>query len=298
MLQAWKLSYRLLVVVPVIALMTATLAPRSASGVVLHPGYDSTSGLSKPDASVLASTGVVIGPNHILTARHVGGSVGSSITVAGKTYKVSKVTTFGSADLKLLHMKNTSGGNANFSKYAPLYTGSSEIGKNIVLMGRGKGRGSKMTYNGKTYGYYWGSGGFRTGANKVSGSGSLSAGGYTSQTISIDFDPVGSSSAVKWEAMNGGSDSGSGWFVYDGGRWKTIGIAIAVEHSGQSWFKSKYGMTDPDFNWAVRVSKYLSPLGTALGSAKAVTFGQTIPEPSTALAMAGVIGGMCLRRRR
>lgn len=313
MLQAWILSVRLFSVLFILAILTSISSP--AHAVVLHPGSDSTAYLPKPDSSIVGSTSsgggcgvIAIAPNFALTARHVGVNAGSGVYFAGKRYVVSQVHTFGTADLRLLKLKNSSGGDARLSKFAPLYTRSDEYGKQIVLGGYGKGRGSTLYNNGKAYGYGWGSSAKRFGANKIDGQRTLSAGGYTSQVLSIDFDAPGSYSAVKYEAANAVIDSGSGWFVKDDGVWKTIAIANAVERGGSSWYKNSWGYTDPDRNYGIRMSYYANSIKSKMGSTAynqmvyssgtISSIGSTIPEPASAALLASAAGVLLVRRRR
>ena len=81
-------------------------------------------------------------------------------------------------------------------------------------------------------------------------------------------------------------DSGSGLFQYLGGQWRLIGVAAAVEVNGSSFFgdDSVSGDDRGDFNYFVHINSY-RPEILAL-----------IPEPSSALLLAGGLGPL-LRRR-
>lgn len=288
----------------VVSILTLLIGVSPASAVVLHPGYDNTSGLSKPNANVVGKAGasvVAIAPQYVLTARHIGLKEGSTVKFGSKSYKVKQTWTFGTADLELARI------DGKLSHYAPLYTKTDELRKTIVVGGYGKGRGSTDTYKGKAYAYNWGSSGLRFGANKIDGSGTIRAGGYTSKSLSIDFDPAGSSTAVKYEAAMAMLDSGAGWFIKDGGTWKTIGISVAVESSGESKFRGKTGMVDPDWNWAVRVSQYAKEIQKKMGSKAYSTSSslsssgsgaQLIPEPGTAVLILGSMVLYAARRTR
>jgi hypothetical protein len=251
-----------------ICFLTSLFMAVSASGVVLHT-YDPPSDPTKPpynqptdhpNNAVVGSWNynascVAISPNYIITTRHQNAGVGTTVTFGGKNYTVAEVTVNGSVDMRVARLE-LNGQPANLTSYVDVYTGSSEVGKNIVIGGFGKGRGDELPAGN---GYKWLGTDNKTqrwGTNKVDGVESKPAYNsftketYTSQVLKADFDGPGAISSTSYEAAIAEYDSGGGWFVLDNDEWKLIGLSAYVTRLGESWFSPS------DSIWAVRVSPY------------------------------------------
>jgi hypothetical protein len=123
----------------------------AADALVLHPGepamsaptyrpYDETVG------RLGSSSCVAIGPNHVLSARHVSAPVGTEVIIAGITYAVAQYQYIGTADLRLCRISRD-GQLANLTRWVPLYTGTNEQSQTqLAIGGFGKGRGNTL-YN-------------------------------------------------------------------------------------------------------------------------------------------------------
>ena len=128
--------------------------------------------------------------------------------------------------------------------------------------GFGKGRGSPLTNGDGTYGYSWSGSNNQTqrwGQNKLDGTGTASD-SYTSYVITADFNGPNEPCVPPYESAIAEWDSGGGWFIHYGGKWKVAGLSRGVQHLGESWF------SPPDSIDAVRISSY------------ATWISQTIPE--------------------
>lgn len=197
-------------------------------------------------------TGTMIAPQYFITAKHLGTP---STTFVSKgyynggsdvTYTIDTGAGFwnvGSTDLRIFKINET------FSSYAPLYTGSGEVGQDLVVMGRGTQRGVAVTeleMSGATVGWKWGTGdnAARWGTNEVTAT--VSAGGADYLYSTFDAGAGGD------EAHLSVGDSGGAVFIQDGGVWKLAGINYSVDGS---W----------DYNAAVDTKEFNAALFDARG---------------------------------
>jgi hypothetical protein len=176
--------------------------------------------------------GTPIAPNYFITAKHVGGSVGSAFTYNGQTYTTVASFPSSASDLQIWQV------NTPFSAYAPLYTSSNEAGKTMTVFGRGTPRGSAVTVGGVTKGWTWGTSDHvqSWGSNKVDG---VSDGGSgIGSLLRFGFDATGD----YYEGSLSIGDSGGGVFIEDGATWKLAGI-----NYGTDGFYSYTGGSDTGF---------------------------------------------------
>jgi hypothetical protein len=275
-------------------------APAGVGAIVLHPGDDAGEpAAERPEDAVVGRWGnnasaVAIGPNHILTTRHQGGGVGTTVVFGGVSYTVAEEIPIGSADLRVARV---TGG--TLSQFVGLYSGANEIGQTAVLGGYGQGRGANLDDLTGTYGYQWdGSGNttLRFGRNQIDAVGTAGpepGAPYTSAVIEADFDPRAQLTSAPFEASLAEFDSGGGFFLLDGGVWKVAAIGRGVEHAGRSIFRVNTadpdvpgGRDGPDLMDAVRVSTYAAQITAA------------VPEPSAAAVVLLAGAGLLARRRR
>lgn len=172
--------------------------------------------------------GTPVSPNHFLTAKHIGGSIGDTFSYGGVSYTTTAVYNNGT-DLNLWEVSGT------FSDHAPMYTSGNEAGMSAVIFGRGTQRGSEIIANDELKGWTWGisDGQTRWGENTIeNNSGSL---------VKLTFDLDGGPNEVHLSS----GDSGGGIFVQEDGIWKLAAINYAVEGP---W---KYESDGDTFNGAV-----------------------------------------------
>src|SRR5436190_22951426 len=98
-----------------------------------------------------AFLGTPIAPRFFITAENVGGSVGQAFTYRGKTYTAKARFDDPNSDLRIWMVDRPFA-----DAYAPIYRGSSEVGKQAVLYGRGTQRGSNLLVNNQLKGWRWG----------------------------------------------------------------------------------------------------------------------------------------------
>lgn len=206
------------------------------------------------------SSSVAVDPYWILTAAHVADDGPSgNLTIGATTYIQQEIVFHDTADLALVRYDKALPG------YYGLYTGSFLLGDDLLLAGFGNtGTVSSTTYTDSG----GGAGTRRWGENEYSYSQTVSynAGGTTGMTTNEMFYMDFSSLAKSQEAGVGFFDSGGGAFVNDGAIWKLAGI------------NTIRGGTAPNYSgtYAVSVPEYESWIN------------QTVPEPSSAILIAGI----------
>ncbi|UCC22018.1 MAG: PEP-CTERM sorting domain-containing protein [Planctomycetota bacterium] len=269
------------------------LTPAPCFAIVVH--IDQTPA-DKPHDNVLGRWGtnascVMISGNEVLTTRHQGGGVGTTVQIGGVDYLVDEVTNIGLADLRIAVLTTTEGDPISLTNYVSLYSTTNETNKTGILAGFGMGRGATLYTGGDPYGYEW-SGSDNTtqrwGANKVNGTSTVED-TYTSDVIYGDFDGIDEGDYVTYEAAPATWDSGGGWFIDIANEWYVAGIIRAVEHSGETWYRNSADpdILDPDTFDAVRISSYYDDIVAAM---------QPVPEPATVCLLG--LGALFFRKNR
>jgi hypothetical protein len=166
--------------------------------------------------------GTPVSPNFFLTAKHGGGAVGNSFSYQGESFTTVARFNHPTADLTLWQVGGA------FTSFAPLYTGSGEVGKDLVVFGRSAVRGAEVNVAGASptnlRGWQWGNtgGGVRRwGENSVDAVATVAGANYLVAGFSADGGLN--------EATLASGDSGGGVFIQDAGIWKLAGINYAVE---------------------------------------------------------------------
>jgi hypothetical protein len=180
--------------------------------------------------------GTPIAPNYFITAKHVGGTVGEPFTYNGQVYTTTASYAAPDSDLRIWQVSTA------FSTYAPLYTRPNEVGRTMVTFGRGTTRGSAVTVDGQTKGWFWGpsDGAQSWGSNVVAGT--LNGGAGVGDLLYFTFDASGD----YYESCLSVGDSGGGIFIKDGTTWKLAG----VNYGADQWY-SYTGGSDPGFRAAI-----------------------------------------------
>jgi hypothetical protein len=172
--------------------------------------------------------GTPIAPQYFVTAQHLGGAKGTPFVFQNQTYITDEYFDDPSSDpvsgllsdLRIWHVTTP------FPTYAPLYVSGNELGKPLVVFGRGKRRGSEVTNNSSVAGWSWGTSDnvMRWGTNDVSAIRSGLAG--TNNLLAAQFN-LGTGNPN--EAALAVGDSGGAVFIKDtDGFWKLAGINFAV----------------------------------------------------------------------
>jgi hypothetical protein len=260
--------------------------------------------------------GTAISKKYFITAHHFGGAVGQNFILNGKTHRTVEVWGDRESDLRIYKCVGL------FDSWAPLFTDSTEVGRSVVINGRGRDKGDEVRVNGQLKGWKWGveDGVQSWGRNAVSSVASNGLGG--SDLLKMDFDALGTT----YEASLVGGDSGGGVFVKQGNKWKLAGVNYSVDGKfstssngsdpfdaaifdrGGLWtqgigFQSDQANNLPTASYATRISSRMDWIqGVFNGSVKPGIFnpgpgGDTpTPEPAGAMTMIA-LGSLALRRR-
>ena len=181
-----------------------------------------------------AFLGTPVAPRYFITAGHVGGSVGQTFSYRGKNYTTRASYDDPNSDLHIWQVDR------NFADpIAPIYRGTGEVGKQVVIYGRGSQRGSDVIVNNQRKGWRWGaSDGLQSwGTNLVKSV--VNGGSGIGSVLFFSFDATGGRN----EGTLSSGDSGGGTFVNDNGVWKLAGVNFAARGP-----YSTAGQSDAGFN--------------------------------------------------
>ena len=210
-----------------------SLAP-GAHAIILMATGDPTANTTEPAGELARSgwqwvgkwgktTGVAVAPKYFLTVKHVGGNILDPFTYRGQTYGAVKFYDDPQTDLRLVLVTGT------FPDYASLYTNTDELGRSVVVIGRGTQRGAPLYVSQNASlvlkGWEWGPADSvqRWGENRVSSILRNLDGGV--ETLAMKFDR----DAGPNEAHASPGDSGGGMFMQDGLVWKLAGMINTTE---------------------------------------------------------------------
>lgn len=165
--------------------------------------------------------GVPIAPHFFITAKHIGGSVGTVFDFHGDSYTTIAYHDSPSTDLRIWEVNHSK----PFPTYAPLSSGALDVGSTATIFGRGTQRGVEVIVSGESKGWKWGPGDDvkRWGRNVIEGT--LNAGPLYGELIYCNFDDPG----VSGECHLSTGDSGGGVFVLENGLWRLAGINLSVD---------------------------------------------------------------------
>jgi hypothetical protein len=203
------------------------LACLSAYAVILMETSDPSANRTAPTGALANSgwqfegdwggfLGTPIAPHFFISAAHIG-QAGSYFVFQGSTYTLVRSYSLTNSDLLIWQVNET------FPIFAPLYTKHDEIGKHLLVIGRGTQRGSEIFLNNTPRGWNWGTvdGWQRWGENDVVDLVSYNGHDLVYATFDQDIQPNESHLSV--------GDSGGAIFLNDGGIWKLAGISYAVD---------------------------------------------------------------------
>ena len=126
----------------------ALLLCQRAGAVILYPEDDAAAGsIPRPSGNVVGQWSnngscVAIRPNYVLTTRHQGGGVGTTVTFGGTPYVVAEEIPVGSADLRIARLTTPGGQPANLTDFVPVYNGD-DSATGQVSRWAGFGRGAR-----------------------------------------------------------------------------------------------------------------------------------------------------------
>jgi len=216
-----------------VALLSLCLGVQ-ASAVVFHHTGDPSHNTNAPSGTLSGSgwdvtgnlgnfLGVAIGTNAVLSAWHLrsGNHIKDStlFVYEGQSFQRLSHTNDPSSDLMVWRVQGT------FTNYARLYVDQDEVGRYLVVHGRGRDRGAVVTTGAITNGWKEGAANYtcRWGANVVSETVDFmsSADGVL---LRASFDADG----IPEEGMLSRGDSGGGIFIRKGSEWRLAGINYSI----------------------------------------------------------------------
>lgn len=217
-----------------------------ARAVIFYSTSDPSFNTTPPSGSLAGSgwqwvgqwegfEGTPIGENYFITAQHIGGTVGAPFVFQGVSYTSVAFFDDNQSDLRIVEV------NGKFPTWAPLYTQSNEVGRTLVVIGVGLGRGSLVTVGGLPKGWEWGADGgtMRWGENTVF---EVQTGMPYWGTLLYALFQSGQG-ANECDLAEG--DSSSPVFINDGLGWKLAGVAAAVDGP------FSYSSSGPGFDAAI-----------------------------------------------
>ncbi len=206
-----------------LVLVGGLLFAAGASAVILLRSGDPTANTTAPTGELAGSgwqfegmfgafLGTAIGPHHFITAKHIG-KVSDAFVFHGTNFPVVNGFPDLQSDLQIFEVTG------KLDEFAPLYSRSDEIGKHLVVMGRGTQRGAAKMVNGELRGWEYGTSDHvqRWGENEVTS--------VTARLLFVLFNQPG----LPQEAHVSSGDSGGGVFLNDQGVWKLAGINSDVD---------------------------------------------------------------------
>src|SRR4051794_39335676 len=127
------------------------LGQQRVGAVIIHPEDDATAGtIPRPSGNVVGQwssngSAVAIRPNYLLTTRHQGGGVGTTVTFGGTPYLVAEEIPVGNADLRIARLTTLGGQPANLTDFVAVYNGDDNATGQFTAGGFGRGRGAALT---------------------------------------------------------------------------------------------------------------------------------------------------------
>jgi hypothetical protein len=167
-----------------------------------------------------AYLGTAVAPHYFLTAQHIGGDTNTLFVLDGTNYHPTTFYDASDSDLRLWHVAE------RLPRYAPIYTGSDEVGAPMVVIGRGTyRRGTPVVTDGLTNGWEWAYGDnvMRWGSNRVVGI--YYDANDAQYLMGAFFHGAGPD-----ECTVSVGDSGGATFIFVDGRWQLGGIMYGVDY--------------------------------------------------------------------
>ena len=199
-----------------------------AEAVILFRTGDPTANTTEPTDELAGSgwqyegkfgdfLGTTIAPHFFIAAKHTI-IVPDTFLLQGVNYTILGVFDDPESDLRICEVAET------LPVYAPLFTGSDEVGHHLVVIGRGTQRGPENIFDGLVRGWDYGLSDLvqRWGENEVASIKQIDSNGDMLYAL---FDEAG----LPNEAHLSGGDSGGAAFLDDGGLWKLAGINYDID---------------------------------------------------------------------
>ncbi len=200
------------------------------------------------------SSGVAVGPQWFITAKHTGGGVGGWFLCNGQWHQAVEIREHPTMDLQMVRVAET------FETWHRIATGV-VAGDPCMMGGWGVTAASPIDGN---LGYNWSGTREETwGANVVQNA---------SAVLSIRFDAPGTGNAVPYEASFAVNDSGGGLFTWGvDGRLELAGVAVSISGYGAAGYgQSGYAIRlEPLMAWIMEVADPSMPISSSVVAPRA-----------------------------
>lgn len=266
---------------PAAAVLAAAAFAAPAHAIVVE-GMQS---MARPQGAAVGmwngSSGVPVGPQWLITARHTGGAVGGWFLCNGRWHQAVEIREHASLDLQMVRVAET------FDTWHRIAEGV-VAGDPCVVGGWGVTAGAALANNA---GYTWGGPHQETwGANVVQNASAI---------LSVRFDAPGTGNAVPYEASFAVNDSGGGLFTWGvDGQLELAAIAVSISGFGSAAYgQSGYAVRlEPVKDWIMAVADPDMPISSSVVAPRA-----SLAAPGWVGALGGamLLTGLCgLARRR
>lgn len=259
-------------------------------------------------------SGTVISKNTFITAAHIGGQVGDYFTYGGRRYQATAMYDDPLSDLRVWSIR------ARLNSAAPLQIDKNEVGKGMMVYGRGTQRGVEVLVNGQLKGWRWGVDDHvqSWGKNIING---VSSGLADNESTNVPGVKLYWNFDLNGIAHEGGvslGDSGGGVFIKNANNvWRLAGVNFAAQSTfnvpGESEIIRaalvdtgglQFGETIvddlaqniPSRMYATRISSRAGWINDVLAgrigatvSALSAPVSQGVPEPGSAFLLAAVL---------
>lgn len=227
------------------------------------------------------ATGVCVGPDWVISAKHVGGQVSSWFILQGQAYQVVEMVAHPTLDMALFRVDRPLPGYHKIAR-------SAALGDPVMLGGHGLTGAAPLP---EGNGYDWNGPKQETwGANVIEMEGYL---------WGVRFDRPSSPESVAHESIFALSDSGGGLFVFGpDGDLQLAGMALSVSGYGAARYGNMaFCLNLIHFrNWILPVVDPSTPIDSGIEAPQSMLMESMTREPELALAGLGL--PLVVRRRR
>ena len=150
--------------------------------------------------------GTPIAPRYFLSSKHIPRKTGDVFRVNGVEFHTVAYQESSNSDLCIWKVAET------FAAYAPLYTNNNEVGRSLVVFGRGTQRGEDVTLGEEFKGWKWGAVDYRQRCGENVVSSVVNNGGVTGALFKMEFNR---NSSLTNEAHLSAWDSGGAVFIQE-----------------------------------------------------------------------------------
>ncbi len=265
------------------ALLALGVAATPAQAIVVQGMVSMARPANAAVGSWYGSSGVPVGPQWFITARHVGGTPNSWFQCNGTWHLALEIRQHPTLDLQMVRVAET------FDTWHRIAEGGVS-GDPCIMGGWGVTAAAELPNNA---GYTWGGPHQEMwGANVLQNATSV---------ISVRFDAPGTNNAVPYEASFAVNDSGGGLFTWGAdGQLELCAIAVSISGFGQAAYgQSGYAVRlEPVKAWIMEVADPTMPITSSVVAPRSSLVGPGWLGIAAGTAMLAGLAGVRSRRHR